>query len=104
MLTAPAGAAIHARLTLDTSAVLSNPSGASRRVITGVRAGNPQQLMDPGATEVKFQQSLEPQHIALQGRYVVDHGNPGYASVTRVIADRGSIAIDGDSLVIDGVH
>jgi hypothetical protein len=64
----------------------------------------PQPLRDPGATEVKFQQSLDPQHIVLQATYVVDHGNPGYASVTRVIANGGSVQVDGDSLSLDGVH
>jgi hypothetical protein len=35
---------------------------------------------------------------------VVDHGNPGYASVTRVICDGGSIQVDGKSLRVSGAH
>jgi hypothetical protein len=104
-LTAPAAAAIHAKLTLDTSNILGGPPAARNAPrVMGPRAGMPQPLRDPGATEVKFQQSLDPQHIVLQATYVVDHGNPGYASVTRVIANGGSVQVDGDSLSLDGVH
>jgi alpha-L-fucosidase 2 len=104
ILTAPAGAAIHASLALDTSAVLGRPASAPARVITGARAGNPQQLTDPEATEVSFHESVDQSHILLQGRYVVNHGNPGYASATRIVAVGGSVATEGNSLVVDGVH
>jgi hypothetical protein len=104
LLTAPTGAAIHAKLELDTSAVLGGSHTAQTRTIITPRAGMPQPLRDPGASEIEFQRSLDPQHILLQGRYVVDHGNPGYASVTRVIADGGLVRVEGNSLVVEGAH
>jgi hypothetical protein len=104
LLTAPAGASINAKLALDTSAVLGGNRPAQSRTILTPRAGMPQPLSDPGATEIHLVQSLDPQHIVLQGRYVVDHGNPGYASVTRVIADGGSVRAEGESLAVEGVR
>jgi len=104
LLTAPAGAWINAKLSLDTSAVLGGNRPAGSRNIIVPRAGAPQPLRDPGATEIHFEQNLDPQHIVLQGHYVVDHGNPGYVSVTRVIRDGGSVRVEGNSLNFAGVH
>jgi hypothetical protein len=104
LLTAPAGASIHAKIELDTSEVLGGNRQGQARIILVPRAGMPQPLRDPGATEIHFQQTLDSSHILLQGVYVVDHGNPGYASATRVIADGGSIQVDGNSLLVDGAH
>jgi hypothetical protein len=104
LLTAPAGASIHAKIELDTSEVLGGGGHPQGRVIIVPRAGRPQPLRDPGATEIHFDQNLDPQHIVLQGHYVVDHGNPGYASVTRVIADGGTVQPAGNALAVDGVH
>lgn len=104
LLTAPQGEAINARLTLDTSDILGGGRPAGSRVIIAGRAGMPQPLHDPGATGIHFEQHLDPQHIVLEGRYTVDHGNPGYVSVTRVIADGGSVQIEGNSLALHGVR
>jgi alpha-L-fucosidase 2 len=103
LLTAPAGASIHAKLMLDTSTVLGEGPRAAPRTLTQ-RAGMPKPLIDPGATEIRFQQSVDQHGFLLQGHYVVDHGNPGYASATRVIADGGTVTADGDSLTLAGVH
>jgi alpha-L-fucosidase 2 len=105
ILAAPAGATIQAKLTLDTSNILGGPPAARNAPrVMGQRAGMPQPLRDPGATEVQFKQTLDPQHIIVQGHYVVDHGNPGYASVTHVIANGGTVQVNGDSLSLNGVH
>ena len=103
-LTAPAGAVIHAKIELDTSEVLGPNRRQRSHSIIMPRAGMPQPLSDPGATEIHFEQKLDSQHIVLQGHYVVDRGNPGYASVTRVLADGGTVQVDGNSLAVDGVH
>ena len=101
LITAPRGAAIHARLKLDTSSIL-NRNRAPMRAFE--RGGPPQPMSDPGAEEIRFEQSVNQHHIILQGHYVVEHGNPGYASVTRLVTDGGSIQSEGDSLVMDGVR
>ena len=101
LLTAPAGASIHTRLSLDTSNLISGPLDEWPRVVTERVVMSPT-LRDPGATAIRFEQRLDSRHILLQSHYVVDHGNPGYASVTRAIADGGSVRIDGNTLVVDG--
>ena len=103
-LTAPTGAGIDAKLTLDTSGVLGGPRRAQPPRVFSPRAGMPQPLKNPGATEMEFKQNLDPTHLVLQGHYVVDHGDPGYASVTKLATDGGSVTVDGDSLVVKGAH
>jgi alpha-L-fucosidase 2 len=110
LLTAPSGAGINTTLRLDTSTVLRNrdiqPGPAKDRITIRIAdgGGQPLHLHNPGAEEVRFNRSFDVHHLILQGHYVVDQGNPGYASVTRVIADGGSVEIVDDSLVLKGVH
>ena len=109
LLTVPSDGTINATLRLDTSMVLGSgrpEEQGSRRETIRIADGGGEllHLREPGAQEVHFNQVFDPSHLTLQGHYVVDHGNPGYASVTRVIADGGSIRSEGDSLVLRGVH
>ncbi len=104
LLIAPAGASIKGKIALDTSEVLAPNWRPQSHTIITPRAWTLQPLSDPGATEIHFEQKLDSQHIVLQGHYVVDRGNPGYASVTRVLADGGTVQVDGNSLAVDGVH
>ena len=101
LITAPTGGGIHAKLKLDTSSILNRNRTPMRAF---ERGGPPQPMRDPGAEEIRFEQRVEQQDMVLQGHYVVEHGNPGYASVTRLVAAGGSIRSDGDSLVVDGVR
>jgi alpha-L-fucosidase 2 len=109
LLTAPSGGVINATLRLDTSMVLGNDHSdipASRRETIRIAdgGGTPLNLHQPGAEEIHFDQSLDLSHLVLQGHYVVDHGTPGYVSVTRVFLDGGSSKSDGNSLVLRGTH
>jgi alpha-L-fucosidase 2 len=101
LITAPPAGGVHARLKLDTSSIL-NRNRAPMRAFE--RGGPPQPMRDTGAEEIRFEQSADQQDVVLQGHYVVERGNPGYASVTRIVADGGSVRSDGDSLVVDGVR
>lgn len=109
LLTAPNGSAVNATLRLDTSMVLGSgrPAGQGNhretiRIADG--GGEPLHLHEPGAQEIRFDQVFDGSHLILQGHYVVDQGNPGYVSVTRIIADGGSVKSEGDSLVLRGVR
>jgi alpha-L-fucosidase 2 len=109
LLTAPSGGAINATLRLDTSMILANGRPVEQenrretiRIADG--GGEPLHLHEPGAQEIHFNQDFDPSHLIVQGHYVVDQGNPGYASVTRVVADGGSVKTEGNSLVLQGVH
>jgi alpha-L-fucosidase 2 len=107
-LSAPKGAGLDATLQLDTSGILgsrspgSTPARQSIRIADG--GGQPLHLRNPGSEELRFKRSFDAQHLVLQGAYVVEQGNPGYASVTRVIADGGTVNVDGDSLVLKSVR
>jgi hypothetical protein len=104
LLTSPNHGVINATLQLDTSMVLPAhpPMNAAPRVVgRGTQAAASH---EPGADHVRFSRSFDDRHLILQGHYVVDHGNPGYASVTRVIADEGSVKPENDSLVLRGVR
>jgi alpha-L-fucosidase 2 len=108
-LTAPAsGGGLNTALRLDTSGILHSAPAATAKGRPTIRiadgGGQPLQLIDPGAEELRFQRTFDPQHLVLQGTYAVAHGNPGYASVTRVIAQGGSVKVDGESLVLEGVR
>jgi alpha-L-fucosidase 2 len=104
LLTAPANGVIHTRITLDTSNVL----GESRRLqsprVLTPKEGMPRPLINPGANEVRFVREVDEHELVLQGHYVIERGNPGYASVTRVIADGGSVHASGASLEVKGAH
>lgn len=110
-LTAPAGGGgLNAIIRLDTSGVLASRPPASGpakdrptiRIADG--GGQPLRLHNPGAEELRFQRSFDQQHLVLQGAYVVEQGNPGYASVTRVVANGGAVNVEGDSLLLKRVR
>jgi alpha-L-fucosidase 2 len=109
-LTAPtSGGGLNAELRLDTSGILhSGPPPSPARGRTTIRiadgGGQPLHLINPGAEELYFKRNFDPHHLVLQGTYVVEQGHPGYASVTRVIANGGAVNVDGDSLVLKGVR
>jgi alpha-L-fucosidase 2 len=107
-LTAPSGSGLNATLRLDTSGVLANraPSPVKDRPTIRIAdgGGQPLHLHNPGAEEIRFKRTFDAQHLVLEGTYVVEHGNPGYVSVTRVITDGGSVSVEGDSLVLSGVR
>jgi alpha-L-fucosidase 2 len=109
-LTAPTtGLGLNAELRLDTSEILHSgpPAGAAKgrttiRIADG--GGQPLHLINPGAEELHFKRNFDAHHLVLQGTYVVAQGNPGYASVTRVIANSGEVSVDGESLLLKGVR
>jgi alpha-L-fucosidase 2 len=109
-LTAPtAGAGLNAELRLDTSEILHNgpPPGPTKgrttiRIADG--GGQPLHLINPGAEELHFKRNFDTHHLVLQGTHVVAQGTPGYASVTRVIANGGTVSVEGESLVLKAVR
>lgn len=104
LLTPPDHGVIDATLQLDTSMVLPErpPTSPAHRIIgRGVQSGVSH---EPGADHIRFTRRFDDRHLILQGHYVVEHGNPGYASVTRVIAEGGTVKPGDDSLVIRGVR
>jgi alpha-L-fucosidase 2 len=107
-LTAPSASGLNATLRLDTSGVLANRASSPDKDRPTIRiadgGGQPLHLHNPGAEEVRFKRAFDAKHLVLEGSYVVETGAPGYASVTRVIADGGSIEVKGDSLVLNGVR
>jgi alpha-L-fucosidase 2 len=109
-LSAPEGAGLDATLQLDTSGILGSrpPATTPARGRQSIRiadgGGQPLHLHNPGSEELRFKRSFDAQHLVLKGAYVVEQGNPGYASVTRVIADGGTVNIDGESLVLKSVR
>jgi hypothetical protein len=104
LLTAPVNGVIHTRINLDTSNVLGGSrSLQSPRVLTP-KEGMPRLMINPGANEVRFAREVDEHGFILQGHYVVERGNPGYASVTRVIADGGSVQAAGESLEVSGAR
>ena len=106
LLTSPNHGVINVTLQLDTSMVLHPPApmNAASSVVGARRELQSVPSHEPGADQIRFSRSFDEQHLILRGYYIVDHGNPGYASVTRVIADGGSAKIENGSLVIQGVH
>jgi hypothetical protein len=89
-LTAPNGSGINAKVQLDTSMILSEIATETRP--------------EPGADKIIYERRFDGSHMILTGRYVVAKGHPGYVSVTRVIADGGTVGAEGDSLVVRGVR
>ena len=56
----------------------------------------------PGADQIGFQRRFDGHDLVLQAHYSVESGNPGYASVTRIIANGGSLKSGQDSVVVEG--
>jgi hypothetical protein len=65
-------------------------------------------VWQPSATEIHFARNfsskLNNAELVLEGRYVVDSGNPGYVAVTRVLASGGELVADGDTLHVRGAR
>jgi len=106
MLSAPSGAAINATVKLDTSLIQAMLGVKTRGTPTRIveRAAQDDALHDLGADDIRFSRSSDPSHLILRGTYVVEQGNPGYASVTRIVANGGSVRVDHDALVLQGVQ
>jgi hypothetical protein len=104
LLTAADHGAINAVLQLDTSMVLNRPTQANAAPRVVDRGAQALASHEPGADQVRFSRAFDQHHLILRGSYVVDHGNPGYASITRVIADGGSVTVANDSMVLQGVR
>jgi hypothetical protein len=109
LLSAPAGAALNATLRLDTSMILSRPrnsggggDGPQRYSQRGTQTGVTHSA--GGADQIQFTRNFDPSHLILRGAYVVDHGNPGYASVTRIVANGGEVHMDNDALMLQSVR
>lgn len=107
-LAAPLGSSLNATLRLDTTGVLASrgPSHDKDRPTIRIAdgGGEPLHLHNPGVEEVRFDRTFDAQHLVLEGTYVVQGRNPGYASVTRLIADGGAVSVEGDSVVLKGVR
>lgn len=106
ILSAPPGAAINATVKLDTSLILAVLGVVTRGSPTRIveRAAQNDTIHDPGADNIRFSRNFDPSHLILRGTYVVEHGNPGYASVTRIVANGGTVRVDHDALVFQGVQ
>ena len=115
LLTAPAvGPGLDAQLRLDTADLLhsgpATPPAKGRTTIRIADGGNgdggaqPLKLINPGSEQLQFKRNFDTHHLILQGTYVVAEGKPGYASVTRVIAEGGTVLVEGESLRLRGVR
>ncbi len=104
-LTAPPHALLTADISLDTSMILHHQT---RQVSAGITVGGPYRqhapTSSPGADEIRFTRHFDQHHLVLEGRYVVESGTPGYASVTRVVANGGAVSSDGNTLHVRGVR
>lgn len=105
LLTAPSASPLDLDIQLDTSMVLHRRRQQTTATPT---VGGPYQqhaiASQPGASEINFTRNFSQTDLVLEGRYVVDAGNPGYASVTRVVASGGTLAADGETLHVRGAH
>ena len=105
LLTSPRGSAWNATIQLDTSTVLHPPQHRDKSpVADGMLGPSARFSYEPGANEIQFTRDFDSRDLVIFGHYVVDKGNPGYASVTRVIVKGGQVSVHGDSLVLHGVH
>jgi alpha-L-fucosidase 2 len=108
-LTAPSSSGgLNGTVHLDTTGLLGGAAPAPGKGRPTIRIadgrGQPLRLHNPGAEALRFRRSFDTRHLVLQGTYVVEQGTPGYASVTRVIAQGGALKIEGDGLVLNGVR
>ena len=104
-LAAPGHATLNSTVQLDTSMVLHRPVRSNMSPVADGMTGPPPRFAhEPGAAEVEFTRDFDSDHLILQGHYVVDKGNPGYASVTRIIPKGGKVSVQGDTLQLQGVR
>lgn len=57
-------------------------------------------VYDPGAAQIRFGRSFDGNNFVLEGRYAVETGSPGYASVTRVILSGGSASMANEDVTV----
>jgi alpha-L-fucosidase 2 len=105
MITAPQGSFLNLDIHLDTSMILR----PRRRQVTATpTVPRPYQqhaiATEPGASEIHFSRHFSQGDLVLEGRYVVDAGNPGYASATRMIASGGTLSVEDDTLHVRGAR
>lgn len=99
LFTAPNRATLNSTIQIDTSMIFHRPPERgphSNPVADGMH--------EPGSSQIDFTRNFNSHDLVIFGHYVVSKGNPGYASVTRVIAKGGQVSIQGDSLVLHEVH
>ena len=53
---------------------------------------------------IRFNRDFTPQRLVLEGHYVTDTGNDGYASVTRVVPEGGTVKVEEGVLKVEGVR
>jgi alpha-L-fucosidase 2 len=108
-MTAPPGSTLSVDIRLDTSMILRP---RTRQVTATPTVPGPYHQhpigAEPGASEIHFARDftskLTQADLVLEGRYVVDAGNPGYESVTRVIATGGELTTGNDVLHVHGAR
>ena len=122
LLTAPGHSTIEGTIQFDTSELLKRPAITTPHVVgwppQGPPASIPQPVTDPhvvgwpfeseavhepGADQIRFDRSFDGHNFILEGRYVVETGNPGYLSVTKVIPRGGSVSMANGDLAVHGV-
>ncbi|HZD48541.1 MAG TPA: glycoside hydrolase N-terminal domain-containing protein, partial [Silvibacterium sp.] len=100
LLKAPDGGTINGTLQLDTSMVLPNEPTQGTFTRFAERAAQSGTTHERGAEQIRFFRAFDPHHLVLQGYYSTVHGHPGYASVTRVIANGGNVRVRNDELIL----
>jgi hypothetical protein len=109
MLTAPPGSSINAEIQLDTSMILrARPQHTTATPTVPGPYHQHEIIWQPSATEIHFTRNLSSNQgqsdLVLEGRYIVDSGNPGYAGVTRAIATGGELSTSDDTLHVRGAR
>jgi alpha-L-fucosidase 2 len=105
MIAAPQGSTLNLDIQYDTSMVLPT---RRRQVTATPTVPRPYQQhaisSEPGASAIRFSKHFRQGDLLLEGRYVVDSGNPGYVGVTRVLASGGTLSAENDTLHVRGAH
>jgi alpha-L-fucosidase 2 len=104
-ISAPSAGLLNLDIQLDTSMILQ----PRRRQVTATpTVPRPYQQhgvgAQPGSSEIHFSRDFTQSHLVLEGRYLVDAGKPGYASVTRIIATGGKLTTEGETLSVRGAR
>jgi alpha-L-fucosidase 2 len=109
VLAGPPGSSISAEIQLDTSTILR--AHPQQTTATPTVPGPYRQhaiIWQPSATEIHYTRNFSTREghgdLVLEGRYVVDSGNPGYAVVTRVIAAGGELSTSDNTLHVRGTR
>ncbi|MFZ0233301.1 MAG: glycoside hydrolase N-terminal domain-containing protein [Candidatus Acidiferrales bacterium] len=104
-LNSPPGGSLNVDIQLDTSTVLHPHPVQSTATPSVPRPYHQHEIASqPGASEIHFTRDFSRSNLVLQGRYVVDSGNPGYAAVTRVVAAGGQVSVESETLHVRGAR